>query len=152
IYSRGNGDEKLAADLWKLAAIVDPDPWRQRLRQAVDARDVPALVALAQAPETARQPAHSLVLLALNLRRGSEQGIALLERASEANPAEFWIHYELGFLNSRLKRSDSAVRHYTAALALRPKDMATWNNLGCALHDQKKFDEAIACHHKALEL
>jgi tetratricopeptide (TPR) repeat protein len=148
------GDEKLAGDLWKLAAIINPDPWRLRLRQAIVARDVPALLALARAPETARQPSQSQVPLASHLGSANEyhQAIALLERASEADPADFWIHFELGYLNSLLKRSEAAVRHYTAARALRPRSSITWSDLGVALADQNKLDEAIACYHKAIAL
>src|SRR5439155_590671 len=83
-----------------------------------------------------------------------EPAIVLLERASEAHPADFWIHFQLGSLNRALrpKRSEAAVRHYSIARALRPRSGATWHNLGVALRDQKKLDEAIACYHNAIEL
>jgi tetratricopeptide (TPR) repeat protein/cell division protein FtsB len=148
-----DGNDKLARDLSKLAASLDPDPWRLRLRQAVAAEDTPALLALAKAPDTARQPAQSQLLLANSLPRGCEpQAIALLERASEAYPADFWIHYQLGRMNHDLKRLEAEVRHYTAARALRPQNSVIWVNHGFALSAQGKLDEAIVCFHQAIEL
>jgi Flp pilus assembly protein TadD len=38
------------------------------------------------------------------------------------------------------------------AVALRPTTSAAYNNLGNALSNQGKADEAIACFHKAIEL
>jgi tetratricopeptide (TPR) repeat protein len=95
----------------------------------------------------------SQVLLARYLRYGYKaEAIALLERASEADPADFWIHFELGAENLDLQRNEAAVRHCTAARALRPKSIITWNNLGIALSNQRKMDQSIACFHKAIEL
>jgi tetratricopeptide (TPR) repeat protein/serine/threonine protein kinase len=149
----GNSDWEGAEDLWKLAARIDPDPWRLQLRQAVVAGDIPALLALAKAPDTARQSAQSQLLLANELQRDFKpQAIALLERASEAYPADFWIHYQLGRWNHDLKRLEAEVRHYTAARALRPQNSGIWVNHGFALSAQGKLDDAIACYHKAIEL
>ena len=63
------------------------------------------------------------------------EAIALLERASQAHPADFWIHFELGFLHGKLEpiSSEASLRHITAALALRPRSSPTWNNLGRVL-------------------
>jgi tetratricopeptide (TPR) repeat protein/serine/threonine protein kinase len=155
LRSRDNRDEKLARDLWRLAATIDPDPRRVRVRQAVAARDVPGLLALVEAPDTARQPPQSQVLLALSLGTGNQpQAIALLERASEAHPADFWIHFELGYRNFMIqpRRLEAAVRHYIAARALRPASAVTWNSLAVVLVDQRKLDEAIACYQKAVEI
>ena len=38
------------------------------------------------------------------------------------------------------------------ALALRPRSVAVLNNLGNALSEQGKLDEAIACYRRAIEL
>ena len=153
---RFNKDERLAKELWALAGTLDPDPWRVHVRKAVSARDVARLLVLAEPPNTAGQPPQSQVLLAMTLQSSNGlKAIALLERASEAHPADFWIHFQLAaHLNASLrpKRLEAVVRHYTAARALRPRSAATWNNLGSAVHDQKKLDEAIACYRKAIEL
>jgi serine/threonine protein kinase len=94
--SLSGGDDKAARELWSLAASIDPDPWRLRVREAVAAGDVPWLLALAGTPDTVRQPPQSLLLLVWHLRSGNEaRALALLERASMAHPADFWIHSEL---------------------------------------------------------
>jgi tetratricopeptide (TPR) repeat protein len=149
-------DPGQAKRLWALAAAVDPDPWRVGVRRAVAARDVDALLKLAKDPDTARQPPHSQESLAAALRvRGQpEQALAVLERACEIHPGDFWIHFELAWLSYEVRpaRLEAAVRHGIAARALRPRSAGAWNNLGNALRDQGKLDEAVACYQKAIDL
>jgi tetratricopeptide (TPR) repeat protein/serine/threonine protein kinase len=142
--------------LWALAAAVDPDPWRVSVRRAAAALDAAALKKLAQSPKTARQPPQSQLLLASSLWLCYQpvEAIALLERASEIHPGDFWIHLNLGRFNCNIRpaRLEAAVRHNLAARALRPRSSATWNNLGIALKAQGNQDQAIACYRKAIEL
>jgi tetratricopeptide (TPR) repeat protein len=149
-------DPDQAKRLWALAAAVDPDPWRVGVRRAAAARDVDALLKLAKDPDTARQPPHSQGSLAVALRvRGQpEQALAVLERACEIHPGDFWIHMNLASLNCKVRpaRLEEAVRHGIAARALRPRSAGAWNNLGIALSRQKKLAKAVACCQKAIEL
>src|SRR5262249_10338330 len=113
-------------------------------------------VTLANAPDTARQPPQSQDLLAssLELCDQIDQAIALLERASEVHPGDFWIHYQLAWLNvkARPARPDAALRHGIAARALRPRSANAWSHLGFVLLKQKKSDEAVAAGRRATEL
>jgi tetratricopeptide (TPR) repeat protein len=149
-------DPDQAKRLWSLAAAIDPDPWRVSVRQASAATDVESLVTLANAPDTAGQPPQCQFLLAssLELCDQIEQAIALLERACEIHPGDFWIHYQLASLNlgARPARLDAALRHVVAARALRPRSAATWSNFAVVLLKQKKLDEAIAAARRATEL
>src|SRR5262249_49177917 len=47
---------------------------------------------------------------------------------------------------------EEVIRHYTAAVALRPQSVSVHHNLGMALLARDRPDEAIACFHRALEL
>jgi tetratricopeptide (TPR) repeat protein len=154
-------DREQSKRLWALATALDPDPCRVQVRQASAAMDVAALVTLANSTEMAWQPPQSQLLLASSLRLGDqpEQALALLERACESHPGDFWIHYELANISttrpdgtSRHDRVEAGVRHGIAARALRPRSAAAWTILGIALHRQKKLEEAIAAHRKAIEL
>jgi len=142
--------------LCSLAATVDPDPWRVSVRQASAATDVESLIKLASAPDTTRQPPQSQCLLAssLELCDRPDQALALLERASEIHPGDFWVHYQLASLNWRARpaRLDAALRHAVAARALRPRSAGAWSNLGVVLLKQTKPDEAVAACRKATEL
>jgi tetratricopeptide (TPR) repeat protein len=118
--------------------------------------DVEALIRLANAPDTARQPPQSQMLLEVSLRQCGqpEQAFAVLERACEIHPGDFWIHFDLGGFNynARPARLEAAVRHCMVARALRPQSAAIWVKLGSVLTAQGKLDEAVAAHRKALEL
>ncbi|MBI1916590.1 MAG: tetratricopeptide repeat protein [Planctomycetes bacterium] len=149
-------DEEQARRLWSLAVTIDPDPWRAELRQAIAAKNVEGLVKLAQSEEAASQPAVSQVMLAVFLRvsRREQQALALLERACELYPGDFWIHWTLAEINNSLdpKRLEAAIGHSHAARALRPQSAATWVWLGVGLYHQGKLDQASACYRKAIDL
>ncbi len=71
------------------------------------------------------------------------------------HPDDFWLHTTAASIHGSLSRpphNDEAIRHYTAALALRPRSAVACYNLGTALKNQGKLDEAIACYRRALEL
>jgi tetratricopeptide (TPR) repeat protein len=148
------GNERGARRLFLLAAAVDPEPWRVKVRQAAADLDLETLSGLARSEEVARQPPASLVLLAEALAQRRNEAVALLERACELHPADFWVHARLAQLAAGLqpKRLDLAIRHYVAARALRPGSMTVWGNLGLCLLHNDQVDEAIACLQKAVEL
>jgi serine/threonine protein kinase/Tfp pilus assembly protein PilF len=150
-------DDGLEENLETLVGIIDTDSWRRRVRAAVTARDNANLIALADDPETARQPPQSQIMLSWGLQRAGQitKAISLLEQASEAHPNDFWIHFQLGTFNHfylRPPRLEVAVRHFSIARALRPRSGVAWANLGCALHEQKKLDLASSCFKQAIEL
>ncbi len=94
-----------------------------------------------------------LVAQALKKSGRPERALEVLGRALREHPDDFWLHFVAAKANrsSRPPRDDEAIRHYTAALALRPRSVAVLNNLGIA-EDQGKPDEAIACYRKAIEI
>jgi tetratricopeptide (TPR) repeat protein len=128
------------------AVCQEPDLNRRRaaLERLAAAADVPQL-----SPATLTQ-------LARRLRdAGSpDSGVLLLRRAWQQYPADFWVNEDLGHLVQALKppRWEEAVRHLTAAVALRPDSPGVHVNLGVALQVVGQLDEAIACYHRAVAL
>jgi tetratricopeptide (TPR) repeat protein len=121
--ARCDSQARLAA----MAHDLDPDPWRDELREALILSDRAerrqALLKLAEAPDMASQPPVTLVLLAEALSAAGSPDVAvrLLE------PAQFvhddpWIHHELGLALRAVRppRREDALRALTAATALRP--------------------------------
>src|SRR5262249_6993931 len=147
--TRGSGEE-LTRRLLTVASAIDAGPWRSRLRAAVAAMDSAALDRLAGSEETDRQPPQSLVLLATALQERRQQ-MAVLRRACERYPGDFWIRLDLGVLLGKSDR-EATFRHYDVARALRPRSPGAWNNLGNSLKDQDRLDQAVACYGKAIEL
>src|SRR5262249_45088906 len=117
----------------QVLAEADHDPWRRRMRVARESDDRQSLEALAREVDATAQPAESLFLLHRSLRqRGAQEGaVALLRRAQEAFPGDFWINHDLGMAlqDCQPPQYDEALRFLTAAVALRPGSPGVQLNL-----------------------
>jgi tetratricopeptide (TPR) repeat protein len=138
------------------AADPDPDSFRNRWNAAVQAGDRQALVRLAGGPAVRERPPAELPWLAKELSGAgaAPEAVALLREAQRRYPDDFWINFDLAYQLSREKEPawDDVIRFYTAAAALRPRSAAVHNNLGNALADKGRTDEAVAEFRKALDL
>ncbi len=76
---------------------------------------------------------------------------ALLRAAHPISPGDFWLNFQLGTLLS-IKGSPEAVGYLRVALASQPKSVAVLNNLGNALKQTGKLDEAIVHLRHAVQL
>ncbi|AGA28248.1 serine/threonine-protein kinase [Singulisphaera acidiphila] len=153
---RGNIDPAGREGLTALAQTVDPDPWRNRVREARGRKDGNALGELAAAPELSRQPPTSLSVLAGALRQAglADAQVGTLRLAQRQHLGDFWVNYNLAIALSKLgpAHRDASVAFATAAVALRPQSAAAHNVLGIALKVQGKFGEAVASYERALTL
>jgi serine/threonine protein kinase/Flp pilus assembly protein TadD len=141
--------------LLMVAQLADDDPWRQRLRDPDVCRDRSALERLANDASLLAQPPANLVLLAgaLSNVQGQATAVAMLRKAQQRHPADFWVNFELAFLlDHEGGMGSEAVPYARAALALRPNSTAVYNNLGVTLYHQEKREEAEAAYRKAIEL
>jgi tetratricopeptide (TPR) repeat protein len=134
----------------------DPDAWRRRVRQARKLNDLPALKALARDPAAIAQPPEELFLLGSSLtQRGAKgENLALLRRAREAFPGDFWLNHNLGTVLEECQppQLDEAIRFLSVAVALRPDNAGSRLNLGIALRNRGRVDESIAAFRRAIEL
>jgi tetratricopeptide (TPR) repeat protein len=145
------------APLRVLAQLADGDPWRQRLRDPQVLTDRAALERLAGAEGVLDQPPANLVLLGRYLAKvkGLTIGGALLRKAQQRHPADFWINFELAshFLHDESPGATAErLSFFRVALALRPQSSAAQNNLGVALFAQRKFADAEEAFRKAIAL
>ncbi len=153
--------------LIEAARAADPDPWRDALRTQVASQNVEALRRLADdGAALGLQPTVSLVLLALQLKNvaaDQERAKRVLRRAWRKGPGDFWANYELaGFRvanpdeqeggNVTPHSEEEAVRHLTAAVAIRPQSALAYNDLGAVLWEEGKPAEAEAEFRAALEI
>jgi Flp pilus assembly protein TadD len=142
---------------WLLTAAerADPGGWCTDIRRALIAEDRAALERLAARPDVGRQSAVTLVRLgrALGSHRGDPVAAALLRRARQAHPSDFWVHEEFGTCSRALGRPGEAEAGYRAALALRPQSPGAHNNLGILLAQSPgRTEEAEAEYREALRL
>ena len=126
-----------AAWLKQVLALADSDPWRQGVRLAREKNDRQAMEKLAREVDTAVQPPEALFVLEMGLRQrgASAAALALLRRAQQAFPADFWINHDLGMAlgDCQPPQYEEAIRFLTVAVALRPDSPGVRYNLGNAL-------------------
>ncbi|MEX2168352.1 MAG: protein kinase [Pirellulales bacterium] len=136
---------------------ADPDPWRQRMREATARKDQSALANLVTSADLDRQPAATLTLLYAALwASGKEREQELvLRRAQWKYPADYWINLRLGVaLIWRESQNDArdGIGYMRAAVALRPASAHPRMLLGSGYRHLGQLDQAVACFRKAIEL
>jgi tetratricopeptide (TPR) repeat protein len=149
-----------AAPAWKhLAAVAraaDPDPWRNRLRDAVDRGDGKVLEELARSNEAAALPPSTLHLLGRTLRWSGALGPAadLMRRAQQRYPGDFWINHLLGLYLAEMDPEpvDEVIRFRTAAVAVRSQSPVAHYHLALALGRKGRHGEALTACRRAVEL
>jgi tetratricopeptide (TPR) repeat protein len=144
--------QETVARAWLLAvlAAADNDPWRAQVRKAMAAGDRKALARLTQAVDVEKQPPSFLIPVAENLDMLAR--IALLRQIQRAYPADLWANEFLAHWLSQNGQGGEAVRYFTAALALRPKNPGIYLNRSSALQQVGEVEAAIADLHRALAL
>jgi tetratricopeptide (TPR) repeat protein len=144
------------AELFAISRLADPDPLRNRLREALVRNEARGLSELADAPEVLDLPPMSLVQMAVELcaKGRAKQAAGLLQQARRKFPRDFWINEQLGLCHRLMKppREDEAVRFFTVAVAVRPQSPGAHQNLGVALSAKGATDEAIAELREAVRL
>src|SRR5262249_37989827 len=142
--------------LMQVARAADPDELRNRLREARERRNLQALVDLSRSEEVFQHPRLALSLLgrALHSIGQFERAEALLRKARQQHPGDFWANHILAqaLYNARPPRLDEAIGFYMAAVALRPQSPGAHVNLGNALLDKGRLEEAIAEYQEAIRL
>jgi tetratricopeptide (TPR) repeat protein/serine/threonine protein kinase len=153
---RGATDERGAHRLRAVARAADPDPERNRLRDALESGERQVLEELAASKKVDGLPPSTLVLLAGALRKvqAGERAEAVLRRAQQLHPDDFWINQRLAYylVSSRPPRPEEATRFYTAAVAIRPQSPGVHLGLGFVLRARGKQREAAEEYRRAIDL
>ncbi|HVS34478.1 MAG TPA: tetratricopeptide repeat protein [Gemmataceae bacterium] len=138
------------------AADADPTSLRSRCDALIAKKDWQGLHQLAFGDEGKYIPAARLASLGWIIRAegGAEAAVSFLKEANRRHPSDYWIAFELAAAcrTSKPPAAAEAIRYFTVAAALRPDSAAAHANLGQALRDAQRWDEAIAELRKAVEL
>jgi Flp pilus assembly protein TadD len=160
IFARQRHDPAGARRLIAVSRAADPDPWRRRLRDALDSKDadkgqaLAVLGQLAASPAVADLPGETMARLAWALSHlgDREKAISLLRIAQRAHPDDFWINFDLATTLRDLGRHDEAIRFFSVAVAVRPRSDFALDHLGTALYDAGRLEDAAATLHSAVRL
>jgi Tfp pilus assembly protein PilF len=82
------------------------------------------------------------------------ESVELFQRAVHENPrsAKYLVNLGLSLGGMGLGRTQEALDALRAAVAIDPTIPAAWSNLGNEFRNSFKYDEAVECYHKALQL
>jgi tetratricopeptide (TPR) repeat protein len=139
------------ADIRKVMEVLrraDHDPWRQQVYAALARDDWNEFLRLIRLPEAPRQPPEYLESLSRFLaeRKDVPAALALLRRAYQIHPDDFWINETLGICLQdwvQPHRSGEAIGFFRAGVALRPQNAAAHFNLGEALREKAWRDNSV---------
>jgi tetratricopeptide (TPR) repeat protein len=148
-----------AQRLLRLAARVDDDPWRNRVREAWWKSQTNALRELAASEKIAAQPVETLLLISYALERlGNKKDVevarSLLRGGQRRHPDDFWINHNLSLVLMNLEppQWEEALRFATAAAALRPRSPVARMNVGVFLGKKGDWAGSLAACQEALRL
>jgi tetratricopeptide (TPR) repeat protein len=146
------GAEQLAS-LRALLRAIDPDPYRNDIRDALAARDSRAVAALAERPEGLAQPAWFAAVLGQHRAVPTERRRAVLLAALRARPGDQSLLITMADSYPLDRRwVAERLRWLQAAVAAHPESTIALNNLGNALDDLGDMDGAIAAYREAIRL
>ncbi len=138
---------------WVLAVArgMDPDPWRDRVRDQDRWADVGALAELADLAVVEEQPVTIMVAMGTRWRRLGGDPTVFLERVQRRYPNDFWVNFELGHLLGG-RDLTAAIGYARAALAVRPDAEAAHYNIGTYLSQVGRREQAIHHYRRAIEI
>jgi tetratricopeptide (TPR) repeat protein len=150
-------DEPSTRRLIDVLRVADPDPWRQRMREAMARRDQSALTNLVSAVDLDRQPAPTSTLLysALWASGKTRERQLILRRAQWKYPADYWINLRLGtdlIWPESLDDARDGIGYLRVAVGLQPQSAHAVTLLGLGYRHLGQFDQAIECFRRGIEL
>jgi tetratricopeptide (TPR) repeat protein/tRNA A-37 threonylcarbamoyl transferase component Bud32 len=126
-----------------VAQQVAPDPTRLQIRDFKLWDDREALERFAKESPIADQSVALLINISQQLTSLGGDAIPLLKRLQESHPSDFWANLMLGLALHGKKDFLESIRYYQAAIAIRPNVAVPYGNLGTALTDVGRVDEAL---------
>jgi tetratricopeptide (TPR) repeat protein len=134
--------------------LLDPDPYRDTVRDALRAGDAAKVVELAEQLQALEQPPGFAVILGETKAIPVERRRQLMEAVVRRRLGDLSLLMALGHSYPRNQRAgaDERVRWYQAAVAVAPANAATHCYLGAALYDKGDLDGALAEFRQAQSL
>jgi Flp pilus assembly protein TadD len=134
---------------------IDPEPFRDAVRNAVCGGDLATVAKLAAQPEALAQPPGFASFLGEKGLLGSPERLReVLGAALHRRPGDLALLMGLGtsFPRETTGRAEDRARWYQAAVAVAPASPVTHNGLGLALFDLKDLEGAIAQFQEAIRI
>ncbi len=134
----------------RVARRMDPDPWRDRIRDPDGWTKTEAFPDLAGTANVQEQPVTLMVAFGTRWRRLGGDPTAFLERVQRRYPNDFWVNFELSHLVGGHDWAKS-MGYCRAALAARPDAAVVHYKLGVCSGNLGRIDDAIQDFQRALD-
>jgi tetratricopeptide (TPR) repeat protein len=142
--------------LFAVTRLLDPDPFRKQLREAITNNDGPALKRLVEEIDPAAHPAQTIHLATLFLSRmepsALEAAIRLLRRSHPHHSGDFHVNHDLTYFLLQSQQPAEALPYAAAAVALRPHSAVAWHNWAVALERAGRPTDAVAALRRVYTL
>jgi tetratricopeptide (TPR) repeat protein len=145
-------DDSLRNRLLEIARKADKGTWTDRLRDPTAWKDKAVIEKLAADADLATVSPPSVSLLAELMWRNKLDAGPLLSVARTKHPTDFELAFTLGQWYAANGKVEQSVGPYEAARALRPENLAVWNNLSVVLRDKGDVDGAMAACKEVIKL
>lgn len=141
----------------KIARLVHPNDWANKVRDALAQDDLMALEVLASSDRAIHLSPATLNWVCVTLGKqnsNKRKALNLWRKAQQRYPNNLWINHYLAYYlaNSDPPELEEAIRFYQAALALQPNSPGIYLNLGVAFLEKNRTEEAIAAFDTAIAL
>src|SRR5262245_46481527 len=155
-WSRMELDQLTRNHLRAVARKVNPEGTLARWRTALEKHDHAEMRKIIVSLEVASEQPATLAFLGRSAFQSGlrKESLELLLAAHAQHPDDFWINYDLAYahLHTTPPQWDESLRHYTAALALRPRSHVLYLNIGVVRMSQGKNAAAMTAFMKSVEL
>jgi serine/threonine protein kinase/Tfp pilus assembly protein PilF len=152
-------DTARRARLLSIARQCDADPLRDEIRNMLERGghgDHLAMLKTTHGLDLARYPISTIRNLAVTLLGADRprEALELLRGLYLGHPADLWVCHYLGIAYLQLRPPDaqSALRYFSAALALRPDSPGVSYNIGLAHYREHQYADAVAALRRAVAL
>jgi eukaryotic-like serine/threonine-protein kinase len=133
-------------------AAPDPTGWRRRaLSLAVWNKRSDLAELIASAPVT-ENSIPLLLALGERYRRQGGNPVDLFAKCQKVRSSDFWANFSLAKALRAQKNPTESIRYFQAALAIRPDSADAHNQLGLALTDLMRFDDAMEMFQAAMTI
>lgn len=143
-----------SAEVLALLQSTDPDRYRNAVRAARRDENAARLSELAGSPDALRQPTRFILLFARHDSVPPTRRNQILQALHQQQPSDFQVLMDLAAVRSdeRPEHTAERVGWYRAAIAVRPRNVAAWNNLGNALQTLGQSPAAVTAYREAIRL
>lgn len=147
-------DPKRRAWLADVSRKADPHSWRNRVRDPTAWADPARLDELAATAPEGRESVQLLVTLGERLHADENPWVTLefLKKVQQTHPTDFYANFLLGNILFATNDFRAATDYFRAATVLRPDSAIAWYDLGVALIETGRLDEAAAALDRCLRL